>query len=101
MAMNILKIILFQKNNGKFLMPLEDVKQAVLDIINLLVFECGEEYYGKNSCRNRHCPMCQGYAREKWIDNENQYLLDCQYFHIVTTVPGKISVERQKKAKYL
>lgn len=31
--------------------------------------ECGEEYCGYNSCRNRHCPMCQGYAREKWIQN--------------------------------
>ena len=53
--------------------------------------ECGEEYFGKNSCRNRHCPMCQGYAREKWIDNENQYLLDCQYFHIITTVPHELN----------
>ena len=53
--------------------------------------ECGKEYFGKNSCRNRHCPMCQGYAREKWIDNENQYLLDCQYFHIVTTVPSELN----------
>ena len=38
--------------------------------------ECGEEYFGYNSCRNRHCPMCQGYAREKWIQKESSYLLD-------------------------
>ena len=27
--------------------------------------DCGEKYFDFNSCRNRHCPMCQGYAREK------------------------------------
>ena len=37
--------------------------------------ECGEEYFGFNSCRNRHCPMCQNYAREKWIQKESSYLL--------------------------
>ena len=49
--------------------------------------ECGEEYFGYNSCRNRHCPMCQSYAREKWIQKESSYLLDSKYFHIITTVP--------------
>lgn len=53
--------------------------------------ECGEEYFGFNSCRNRHCPMCQGYAREKWIQNESSYLLDTKYFHIVTTVPYELN----------
>ena len=53
--------------------------------------ECGEEYFGFNSCRNRHCPMCQSYAREKWIQNESSYLLNCRYFHIVTTVPYELN----------
>ena len=53
--------------------------------------ECGEEYFGYNSCRNRHCPMCQSYAREKWINNELTYLLDCPYYHIVTTVPSELN----------
>ena len=53
--------------------------------------ECGETIYGYNSCRNRHCPMCQSYAREKWINNESNYLLDCPYFHIVTTVPSELN----------
>ena len=53
--------------------------------------ECGEEYYGYNSCRNRHCPMCQNYAREKWIQKESSYLLDSKYFHIVTTVPYELN----------
>lgn len=53
--------------------------------------ECGEEYFGYNSCRNRHCPMCQNYAREKWIQKESSYLLDTKYFHIVTTVPYELN----------
>lgn len=53
--------------------------------------ECGEEYLGYNSCRNRHCPMCQNYAREKWIQKESSYLLDSKYFHIITTVPYELN----------
>lgn len=53
--------------------------------------ECGEEYFGYNSCRNRHCPMCQNYAREKWIQKESSYLLDTRYFHIITTVPYELN----------
>ena len=34
--------------------------------------ECGEEYFGYNSCRNRHCPMCQNYARERWIQSSRE-----------------------------
>lgn len=52
--------------------------------------DCGEKHSGFNSCRNRHCPNCQFYAREKWIENESSYLLDCPYFHIVTTVPSEL-----------
>ena len=53
--------------------------------------ECGEEYFGFNSCRNRHCPMCQNYAREKWIEKESSYLLDTKYFHVITTVPSELN----------
>jgi len=53
--------------------------------------DCGETITGFNSCRNRHCPMCQFYSREKWIDNECNNLLDCPYFHIVTTVPSQLN----------
>ena len=53
--------------------------------------ECGEEYFGYNSCRNRHCPMCQNYKREQWIQKESSYLLDSRYFHIITTVPYELN----------
>lgn len=52
---------------------------------------CGKEFYGFNSCRNRHCPMCQSYAKEQWIQKESNNLLDIKYFHIVTTVPAELN----------
>lgn len=54
--------------------------------------DCGNRKSSYNSCRNRHCPMCQSYAREKWIANETSYLLNCPYFHIVTTVPSELKI---------
>lgn len=53
--------------------------------------ECGETHIALNSCRNRHCPNCQAYAREKWIEKESSYILDCPYFHIVTTIPSELN----------
>lgn len=53
--------------------------------------DCGEKFSSFNSCRNRHCPMCQAYKREQWIQNESSYLLDCPYFHIVTTIPSELN----------
>lgn len=52
---------------------------------------CGEVITSPNSCRNRHCPMCQNYQKEKWIDNEMNNVLDCPYFHIITTVPHELN----------
>ena len=66
-------------------------KTKELGIHTITCSECGEVTIGYNSCRNRHCPMCQSYAREKWIENESKYLLDCPYFHIITTVPVELN----------
>ena len=66
-------------------------KTKELGIHIITCSECGEVAIGFNSCRNRHCPMCQSYAREKWINNESSYLLDCPYFHIITTVPSELN----------
>ena len=53
--------------------------------------KCGHKEIAFNSCRNRHCPNCQSYAREKWIEKENSYVLNCPYYHIVTTVPDTLN----------
>jgi hypothetical protein len=43
------------------------------------------------SCRNRHCPKCQGLARERWIQQRLAELLPVEYFHVVFTVPEQIA----------
>lgn len=44
-----------------------------------------------NSCRNRHCPKCQGSAREKWLADRNAELLPIPYFHGVFTLPQQLA----------
>ena len=53
--------------------------------------ECGDAHIGLNSCRNKHCPMCQDYAKEQWVLKESEYLLDVPYFFIGTTVPEELN----------
>jgi len=60
---------------------------------------CDHERIAYNSCRNRHCPKCQSLARAAWIEQRQAQLLDCEYFHVVFTVPEEIaSIAYQNKA---
>ena len=52
---------------------------------------CGHQRICYRSCRNRHCPKCQSLARAEWIQRRQSELLDCQYFHVVFTVPEEIA----------
>jgi len=52
--------------------------------------ECSFEQISYNSCRNRHCPKCQTFAKEEWIDRQKQNLIDRRYFHVVFTVPADL-----------
>jgi len=49
--------------------------------------DCGSIHYVLHSCRNRHCPRCQGIDKELWIEARKQELLPVKYFHVVFTVP--------------
>ena len=46
---------------------------------------CGHLRLSYNSCRNRHCPKCQGNEREGWIQERQKELLPVPYFHVVFT----------------
>ncbi len=52
--------------------------------------ECGYEQISYNSCRNRHCPKCQTFAKEQWVEKQRQNLLNTRYFHTVFTVPDDL-----------
>jgi hypothetical protein len=53
--------------------------------------ECGTVLISYNSCRNRHCPKCQGHKREEWIERRQQDLLPCTYYHVVFTLPQELN----------
>lgn len=52
---------------------------------------CGHVRISYNSCRNRHCPKCQGTEREKWIQAREEELLPVPYFHVVFTLPDVLN----------
>ena len=53
--------------------------------------DCGQVRIAYNSCRNRHCPKCQGLARAEWLADRQAELLPVPYFHVVFTVPAPIA----------
>lgn len=56
----------------------------------LVCKDCAVLQYKYHSCRNRHCPSCQGSKREEWIAKQQKYLLDVPYFHVVFTLPSEL-----------
>jgi len=53
--------------------------------------DCGLVRCAYNSCRNRHCPKCQGQAREEWLAARQAELLPVPYFHVVFTLPAPVA----------
>jgi hypothetical protein len=48
---------------------------------------CHYQHIRYRSCRNRHCPKCQGLARARWVQQRTDELLPVEYFHVVFTIP--------------
>jgi hypothetical protein len=53
--------------------------------------DCGFVRNAYNSCRDRHCPKCQGLARAEWLEARQADLLPVPYFHVVFTVPAPVA----------
>jgi hypothetical protein len=53
--------------------------------------DCGIPRIAYNSCRNRHCPKCQGLAQAQWVADRQADLLPVPYFHLVFTVPPVVA----------
>jgi hypothetical protein len=61
--------------------------------------DCGHWRIAYNSCRNRHCPKCQGAAARTWLAEREADLLPVGYFHIVFTLPAEVAdIAFQNKA---
>jgi hypothetical protein len=60
---------------------------------------CAHTIIAYNSCRNRHCPKCQGAAAREWLAEREAELLPVPYFHVVYTLPAAIrDIAYQNKA---
>lgn len=51
---------------------------------------CHSTFIHYNSCKNRHCPMCQGMDVDEWIDLRREDVLDAPYFHTVFSIPSQL-----------
>jgi hypothetical protein len=61
--------------------------------------DCGHRRIAYNSCRNRHCPKCQGATARDWLAARQADLLPVGYFHVVFTLPAEIgTIAYQNKA---
>ena len=61
--------------------------------------DCGHWRVAYNSCRNRHCPRCQGAAARTWLAEREADLLPVGYFHVVFTLPAEVAdIALQNKA---
>jgi len=61
--------------------------------------KCSHTIIAYNSCRNRHCPKCQGAAARDWLAEREAELLPVPYFHVVFTLPVAIAdIAYQNKA---
>ena len=66
------------------------------------VIDCGQRQYAYHSCKNRHCPKCQGDETEAWLNERRQELLAVPYFHVVFTLPKELHaiVRRHQRKLY-
>jgi hypothetical protein len=78
---------LLDSEHLRVLHAIENCRTAILGGNLNACDRCGHRVNSYNSCRNRHCPKCQGAARQKWLANRTAELLPVPYFHVVFTLP--------------
>ena len=83
----------------KVMSAIETCRTAALGGHVAACTKCGYEHIAYNSCRNRHCPKCQGSTAKGWMQARMEDLLPVEYFHVVFTLPAQIAdIAYQNKA---
>jgi Zn finger protein HypA/HybF involved in hydrogenase expression len=75
----------------KVMSAIEQCRSAALGGHVLRCDACEHTQIAYNSCRNRHCPKCQGNAARRWLEAREADLLPVEYYHVVFTLPAPIS----------
>jgi len=78
------------KNQIKVLRALGECRSPAMGGSVMACRGCGCVHYVLHSCRNRHCPRCQGIDKELWVEDRKRELLPVKYFHVVFTVPHQL-----------
>jgi DNA-directed RNA polymerase subunit RPC12/RpoP len=65
--------------------------------------DCGRKHFVPHSCRDRHCPLCQGQKARQWLEQQEKALLPVPYFHLVFTLPHRLNglIQQNQRAVYL
>ena len=86
----------------KVMSALEACRTEVLGGHVAACTKCNHQHIAYNSCKNRHCPKCQGPAARDWMAARAEDLLPVEYFHVVFTLPAEIAriAYWNKKAVY-
>src|SRR6266487_2048073 len=83
----------------KVMSAIENCRTAALGGHVMRCEDCAYTTIAYNSCRNRHCPKCQGAAAREWLAEREAELLPVPYFHVVFTLPAAIrDIAYQNKA---
>jgi hypothetical protein len=75
----------------KVMSAVEHCRSAELGGHALRCSACAQPQIAYNSCRNRHCPKCQGSAAQRWLQARCADLLPVDYYHVVFTLPAPLS----------
>jgi hypothetical protein len=78
-------------HHEKVLQAITRCRTAVLGGHRDQCSDCGHTAISYNSCRNRHCPRCQGNARLRWLQARERELLATRYVHVVFTLPRELA----------
>ncbi|SRR6266852_660274 len=75
----------------RLMQAIENCRTPALGSVVECCSQCQYTHIQYRSCRNRHCPKCQGLARARWLQQRQAELLPVEYFHVVFTVPEHIA----------
>jgi len=90
------------KHHWRILNALMACRTPALGGHRYLCQKCGRTHFVPHSCRNRHCPLCQGAAARDWLSQQEAALLPLPYFHLVFTLPHLLNplIQQNQQALY-
>lgn len=88
----------YREKYGEKMMPshqraLADIEQCRTEALGAHVYQCiscDELHCRYHSCKNRHCPKCQGDSAQEWLQDQEHFLLPVPYFMITITLPAEL-----------